>query len=116
MSHPAESVAPGPKRRTYLGSCDCGAVRYAVQLDLAGRDPRTGSVWERSVPSSGFRLLRGQESVIGYQFSAEDAYHFFCTCCQTRAFSLSAPGGAAAYSVDLKALSSAGPNVSALPG
>jgi hypothetical protein len=104
MSHHAESAGPGPKRRPYLGGCDCGAVRYAVELDLAGRDPRTNSVWERSVPPSAFRLLRGQEHVIGYQFSAEDAHHFFCARCQARVFSLRAPEGAASYSVDLKAL------------
>jgi hypothetical protein len=104
MSHHAESVAPGPKRRTYLGGCDCGAIRYTVELDPAGRDPRTGSVWERSVPASDFRVLHGQEHVVGYQFSAEDAYHFFCTRCQARTFSLRAPEGDASYSVDLKAL------------
>lgn len=109
--HP-EPVAAGAKRPTYLGACDCGAVRYAIELDLKGRDTRTGSVWEQSAPAASFRLLTGHESVIGYQFAREDAHHFFCARCQTRAFSLSAPEGAAYYSVDLKALR--GPALSGL--
>jgi hypothetical protein len=104
MPQHAEPVATGAKRRTYLGACDCGAVRYAIELDLKGRDARTGSVWEQSAPASSFRLLDGHASVIGYQFAREDVHHFFCARCQARTFSLSAPGGAAYYSVDLKAL------------
>jgi hypothetical protein len=104
MPQHADPVAAGAKRSTYLGACDCGAVRYAIELDLKGCDARTGSVWEQSAPASSFRLLDGYESVIGYQFAREDVHHFFCVRCQTRAFSLCAPGGAAYYSVDLKAL------------
>lgn len=104
MSQHTEAIAAGAKRRTYLGACDCGAVRYAIELDVKGRDARTGSVWEQSAPASDFRLLDGHENVIGYQFAREDVHHFFCARCQTRAFSLSAPEGAAYYSVDLKAL------------
>jgi hypothetical protein len=112
MPQHAGPVAAGAKRRTYLGACDCGAVRYAIELDVKERDARTGSVWEQSAPASSFRLLDGYESVIGYQFAREDVHHFFCARCQTRAFSLCAPGGAAYYSVDLKAL--CGPALSSL--
>lgn len=104
MTQHAEPRPAAPKQRTYLGTCECGAVRYAIALDLAAQDPRTRSVWEHSAPAPQFRLLLGHESLIGYQFAREDAHHFFCTRCNMRAFSLCAPEGAAYYSVDLKAL------------
>jgi hypothetical protein len=98
--------APGrSKLRTYFGGCDCGAVRYEVELELRERDPRTQSVWEHSVSPQRFRLQAGHENLIGYQFAAENAHHFFCTRCQARAFSHCAPEPTAGYyTFDLKAL------------
>jgi hypothetical protein len=110
MTQHAEPRTAAPKRRTYLGACECGAIRYAIALDLAAHDPRTRSVWEHSAPANSFRLLLGHESLIGYQFAREDAHHFFCMRCDIRAFSLCAPEGAAYYSVDVKALRSAPAN------
>lgn len=104
MPHDVQAPTVLPKHRTYLGGCECGAVRYAIELDLGRRDARTLSVWEHSAPPAGFRLIAGHESLVGYQFSREEVHHFFCVGCQTRAFSLRAPGQAAYYSVDLKAL------------
>ena len=94
-----------PRPRSYLGGCDCGQVRYEVQLTLSERDPRTRSVWEHSVAPQHFKLHSGHESVIGYQFSAENVHHFFCTRCQARAFSHCAPNQREGYyTIDLKAL------------
>jgi hypothetical protein len=91
--------------RTYFGGCDCGAVRYQVELELRARDPRTQSVWEHSVSPQRFQLQTGHDSLIGYQFAAESAHHFFCMRCQARAFSHVAPElGAGYYTFDLKAL------------
>lgn len=107
MAHdlkPPTGSASGATHRRYFGGCECRIVRYTVELDIAARDVQTGSVWEHSARPSSFRLMAGQESVIGYQFAAEDAHHFFCVGCSTRVFSLWAPEGAARYSVDLKSL------------
>ena len=104
----SDRTAPGaqpPRRQRFVGRCDCGSVRYEVELSLPECDPHTGSVWERSVPPGRFRLERGHDSLIGYQFADEDAHHFFCTRCQARAFSHCAPEQRAGYyTVDLKAL------------
>jgi hypothetical protein len=95
--------AHGP--RLYVGRCECGAIRYRVELDLTQHDVRTGSVWERSIIASGFRLQTGHESLIGYQFAAQNAHHFFCTCCKTRAFSHHEPElESGYYTIDVKAL------------
>ena len=94
-----------PGRRSYLGGCDCGRVRYQVQLELRERDPLTRSVWEHSVAPQHFQLHSGHESLIGYQFAAENVHHFFCTRCQARAFSHCAPHEREGYyTIDLKAL------------
>jgi hypothetical protein len=100
---PASGATPKGQPR-YLGGCDCGSVRYEVELTLRERDPRTRSVWEHSVPPRRFRLLRGHESLIGYQFADENVHHFFCTRCQGRAFSHCAPEQSESYyTIDLKA-------------
>jgi hypothetical protein len=104
MSHNVVPFARLSKRRTYRGGCECGAVAYAIDLDLSQRDHRTHSVWEHSAPPTCFELLLGHDSLIGYQFSAEGAHHFFCLHCHARAFSLCAPEADPYYSVDLKAL------------
>jgi hypothetical protein len=99
------SPAAGRPRRSYVGGCDCGRVRYEVQLTLHARDPRTRSVWEHSVAPHHFVLHSGHESLIGYQFAAENVHHFFCTRCQARAFSHCAPSERDGYyTIDLKAL------------
>lgn len=101
---PASDPTP-PGRRRYLGGCDCGWVRYEVELSLCERDPRTRSVWEHSVPPARFRLAHGHDSLIGYQFADENVHHFFCTRCQGRAFSHCAPEERRGYyTFDLKAL------------
>ena len=102
------STASGPspsRSRSYFGGCDCGSVRYEVQLELCERDARTRSVWEHSVAPRHFKLHGGHESLIGYQFAAENVHHFFCTRCQARAFSHCAPEHREGYyTIDLKAL------------
>ena len=101
----AASGRPNSTLRTYLGGCDCGSVRYGVEIELCERDARTQSVWEHSVPPLRFRLHMGHDCLVGYQFAAENAHHFFCTRCQARAFSHYAPElSVGYYSIDLKTL------------
>jgi hypothetical protein len=76
---------PGPRR--YRGGCPCGAVLWEVQLDLADNDQGSSTVWQRSVPSPLFKLLRGDDGLSGYQFFANSAHHFFCARCSSHAFS-----------------------------
>lgn len=104
MAQDTDTSLSGDARGTYVGGCECRLIRFAVELDPRARDARTGSVWEHSVSPLSFRLLAGQESVVGYQFAAEEAHHFFCTRCSARVFSHWAPDGGSYYSVDLKSL------------
>jgi hypothetical protein len=104
MPQDSHAKPAAAQARTYLGTCECGLIRYNIELVLGTPDARTRSVWEHSAPPSGFRLLAGHEHLIGYQFAREDVHHFFCIACQARAFSLCAPEQAAYYCVDLKAL------------
>lgn len=104
----------GPRR--YRGGCPCGAVLWEVQLDLADHDQDSDSVWQRSVPSPRFKLLRGNDGLSGYQFFANSAHHFFCARCSVHAFShqvepLAAPIGQRPreeltdlYTIDLRSL------------
>jgi hypothetical protein len=92
----------------YRGSCHCGAIRYEVELD-SGAWGRGGSVWERTVMPSAFRLTAGHDYLSGHQFANEDAHHFFCECCGVRSFSRHGGSSSFAYySVDLKSLEHAG--------
>jgi hypothetical protein len=105
MAQNVEPLGLGNGQRTYFGGCECRMVRFTVELDLRERDARTKSVWEHSTSPASFRLIAGQQSVIGYQFAAEDAHHFFCTGCSCRVFSHWSPEGTASYySLDVKSL------------
>lgn len=97
------AAARAPARRTYRGSCECGAVLYEVELDLAPSVP-AHSVWERTARRHALRLLAGSESLSGHQFSS-DAHHFFCERCGVRLFSHHHPESARGfYALDLKSL------------
>lgn len=102
---PARTPLPAHGARPYVGRCECGAIRYRVELDLMEQDARTRSVWERSILASRFQLKTGHESLIGYQFAAQNAHHFFCTRCKARAFSHHEPElESGYYTIDVKAL------------
>jgi len=112
MSDTITSRAKPPHPRRYRGGCSCGAVLWEVQLDLADPDPASDSVWQRSVPARGFKLLRGEEGLSGYQFFANSDHHFFCARCSAHAFSHQVEAsastaqrlGADRYTIDLRSL------------
>jgi hypothetical protein len=65
-------------KRTYQGSCHCGAVRFAADLDLAqGTAKRNCSIclrtraWMGFVSADDFRPLAGESSLRDYQFGGE---------------------------------------------
>jgi hypothetical protein len=72
----------------YHGRCQCGAVRYQVELDARSDGAMWGlSVWECVVAPERFTLLAGNERLSGLQFAAQQAHHFFCETCGVRSFS-----------------------------
>jgi hypothetical protein len=79
--------------RTHHGSCHCGAVRFAVDLDLGLGTIRCNCTlctkqrsWVAIVPASSFRLLAGADALSEYRCNTRTEAHRFCSACGVRVF------------------------------
>lgn len=109
-------------KKTYRGSCTCGAVRFECDLDLSAGTTRCNCsfckkarFWMAFAKGDAFRLLSGAELLADFQRTpksrAEPFLHLhFCARCGVRPFSAAAASpelGEAFHAVNLACLDDA---------
>lgn len=105
-------------KKTYHGSCHCGAVRFECELDLAQGTSKCncsictkGRFWKAIARTDAFRLLQGAETLKEYTFGSHSIRHRFCGRCGIKPFGqghMDALGGDF-YAVNLGCLDDATP-------
>ena len=80
-------------KKTYTGSCHCGAVRFEADLDLTQSSYRCNCsicrrtrFWAAVARAEDFRLRAGEGELTEYLFNTRKNQHFFCRHCGVRAF------------------------------
>ena len=104
-------------KKTYQGSCHCGAVKFEAEIDLgAGTAKCNCSIcfksrsWMAFIPAADFRLKQGEQDLRDYQFGKKRLHHLFCTRCGVRPFSRGTDGkGNENYAVRVNCLDGVDP-------
>ena len=89
------------------GGCQCGAVRYSVEMEITegltcncSRCQRLGSVLT-FVPSSAFTLDKGEDALTEYLFNTHTIRHQFCATCGIEPFAYGEKDGAQMVAINL---------------
>jgi hypothetical protein len=104
--------------KTYAGGCQCGRVRYDVELDLGQPVIACNcSMCGRSatlltfVPAERFSLKSGEEVLKDYQFNNQVIHHLFCGVCGIKSFARgTGRDGAATVAVNARCLDGVDPD------
>ncbi|MGA2398084.1 MAG: GFA family protein [Steroidobacteraceae bacterium] len=79
---------------THSGGCQCGKVRYEVQMDIGevlacncSRCGRLGSLLGFA-PASQFKLLSGEADLTKFEFNKHMIEHQFCSTCGIQSFAI----------------------------
>ena len=100
-------------KKTYIGSCHCGAVRFEADIDLSeGTYKCNCSIctktrfWPAVIQSDAFRLLAGEAELTEYLFHSRKNRHLFCRHCGVRSFGIgdSPESGGKVYGVNVMCL------------
>jgi hypothetical protein len=76
----------------HQGSCHCGAVHYAVNIDLTGASRCNCSVCTKlaiagvQVKPEAFTLLSDESALADYEWGGKVAKRYFCRTCGTHCF------------------------------
>lgn len=80
--------------QTYSGGCQCGKVRYEVQMDIGevlacncSRCGRLGSLLAFA-PATQFKLLSGGADLTQFEFNKHMIQHQFCSTCGIQSFAI----------------------------
>ena len=101
---------------SHTGSCHCGAVEFQIESDLESPIRcncslciRRGAVMHY-VESDKFRLVRGEEALVAYEFGARSGgKHYFCRTCGVFPFFHSRWQGESSYGVNTGCLEGVNP-------
>jgi hypothetical protein len=78
----------------YSGGCQCGKVRYEVQMEigevLACNCSRCGRLgWLLAfAPATQFKLLSGEPDLTKFEFNKHMVQHQFCSTCGVQSFAI----------------------------